>query len=242
MIDSLNITNGQYVQLNYQIAGTEKRVFAVIVDRCIQFILYWMLFKFLDSVSFRYFFSGFFREFIIIVSIFIVYLINLMQEIFLHGKTIGKYLFKIKVITEQSEPPSFQQCFIRWILYPIDALIIGMVMISKHGQRIGDMASGCYVVFDERSKVVKASIETDYQYIKENYKPEYEEEELRGMKEKDIQLILKGLYNVKYVSQINDVASIICKKYNLTKRNMSAREFLVRLYNDYKYYELNREQ
>ena len=242
MIDSLNITNGQYVQLNYQIAGTEKRVFAVIVDRCIQLILCWMLIIFLDSVSFRYYFSGNFREFVTFVSIFLIYLINLMQEIFWHGKTVGKYLFKIKVITEQSEPPSFQQCFIRWILYPIDEMIIGMVMISKHGQRIGDMASGCYVVFDERAKAVKASVKTDYQYIEENYRPEYEKEELSGMKDKDIQLILKGLYNVKYVSQINEVASIICKKYNISKKNMSAREFLVRLYNDYKYYELNREQ
>lgn len=172
---------------------------------------------------------------------FIIYLLNLTLEYLLHGRTLGKMLFKIKVITEQCEPPSFQQCFIRWILYPIDEMIIGMVMISKHGQRIGDMASGCYVVFEEKAKAVKASITTDYQYVEEGYSPIYEEKELSGLKEKDIRLIINALYNTKYQSQLGTIADIIQNKQALNKNGLSNKEFLIRVYNDYKYYEMIQE-
>lgn len=172
---------------------------------------------------------------------FIIYLLNLTLEYLLHGKTLGKMLFKIKVITEQCEPPSFQQCFIRWILYPIDEMIIGMVMISKHGQRIGDMASGCYVVFEEKAKAVKASITTDYQYVEEGYSPIYEEKELSGLKDKDIRLIINALYNTKYQSQLGTIADIIQNKQALNKNGLSNKEFLIRVYNDYKYYEMIQE-
>ncbi len=172
---------------------------------------------------------------------FIIYLLNLTLEYLLHGRTLGKMLFKIKVITEQCEPPSFQQCFIRWILYPIDEMIIGMVMISKHGQRIGDMASGCYVVFEEKAKAVKASITTDYQYVEEGYSPIYEEKELNGLKDKDIRLIINALYNTKYQSQLGTIADIIQNKQALNKNGLSNKEFLIRVYNDYKYYEMIQE-
>lgn len=242
MIDSLNITNGQYVQLNYQIAGTEKRIFAVLIDRIIQIIFVIMIINFLDEIPLKAYFSRNFIIFMDFIFVSVIYLMNLAQEYLFHGKTIGKFLFKIKVITEQSEPPSFQQCFIRWILYPIDLIIIGLVMLSKHGQRIGDMASGCYVVFEEKAKAVNASITTDYEYLTDSYKPKFKETELSSIKEKDINLILKGLYDLKYISQIGDVAAIICKKHNLTKKSMGTREFLIQLYNDYKYYEMIREQ
>ena len=237
MIENFDITNGQYVQLKYQIAGVEKRIFAVCVDRAIQILLLILTFSLIDDMHLSHNASAFFY----LTIGFIIYLLNLTLEYLLHGRTLGKMIFKIKVITEQSEPPSFQQCFIRWILYPIDEMIIGMVMISKHGQRIGDMASGCYVVFEEKAKAVKASITTDYQYVEEGYSPIYEEKELSGLKEKDIRLIINALYNTKYQSQLGTIADIIQNKQALNKNGLSNKEFLIRVYNDYKYYEMMQE-
>lgn len=237
MIENFDITNGQYVQLRYQIAGAEKRIFAVCVDRAIQIVLLILTFSMIDEMHLSHNSSAFFY----LTIGFIIYLLNLTLEYLLHGRTLGKMLFKIKVITEQCEPPSFQQCFIRWILYPIDEMIIGMVMISKHGQRIGDMASGCYVVFEEKAKAVKVSITTDYQYVEEGYSPIYEEKELSGLKDKDIRLIINALYNTKYQSQLGTIADIIQNKQALNKNGLSNKEFLIRVYNDYKYYEMIQE-
>jgi hypothetical protein len=160
---------------------------------------------------------------------------NLILEYFWNGKTIGKKIMKIKVISDNCQPPTFQQCLLRWIIYPIDSMLIGLIFINKYGQRIGDMAAGCYVVNEKTKKLVNVSIEDDYRYVEKDYQPVYSQ--LDAMTEKEEALILKALYDRNYVSQQTEIARSISKKLNLEQQESNSERFLIQLYNDYKYLE-----
>ncbi len=233
MKEKVEIVNGQYVKLNYTMAGLESRIFAVIIDRTIQLVLIILVFSFVSN-------QGYFstREFLSVCLYVIIYLMNLMTEYLWHGKTIGKWAMKIKVVTNECQPPCFQQCFLRWILYPIDEMIVGFVLISKHNQRLGDMTSGCYVVKEKSQKDVKVSISDDYRYIEDDYEPIYGEEEIKVLSDEDEQLILKALYHPNYVSQQSAYAKRILKQMDVEKQDLSDKDFLIQVYNDYNYWKI----
>ncbi len=235
MNDRLEIVNGQYVKMNYTLAQPETRLLAVIIDRIIQYVVgiglsVFIVENFGNSDTILYL--------VIFLEVFI-YLINLILECCWHGKTLGKKILKIKVITENCQPPSFQQCFMRWVIYPIDFWIIGFVMISKHGQRFGDMASGCYVVNEWKKKIVRASIAEEYRYVEPDYRPYYTN--LEQMGEKEGQLALRSLYEPNFISQQNEVVKVLCKKLQISQDGMSSETFLKQLYNDYQYALIKQE-
>lgn len=232
MIGKIEVINGQYVKMNYQVAGTDSRMIALGIDRSIQWLLA-LLLLFLILELERFVVKP--NEFLIVAVYVLIYTMNLILEYIWHGKTIGKKIMKIKVISDNCQPPSFQQCLLRWIIYPIDSMIIGLIFISKHGQRIGDMAAGCYVVNEKTKKLVNVSIEDDYRYVEKDYEPVYTQ--LNAMTEKEEALILKALYDPNYVSQQTEIARSISKKLDLEQQESNSERFLIQLYNDYKYLE-----
>jgi len=73
-------------------------------------------------------------------------------ETFWNGQTIGKKLFKIKVIDQNSLKATFQQVFIRNILRFVDTLpffyLVGgvSILLSRKFQRLGDIAANTLVI------------------------------------------------------------------------------------------------
>lgn len=70
------------------------------------------------------------------------------------GYTLGKFVFRIKVVTGEGRPPGFLKSLIRTLLRLIDTnpLLMGSlpagisVLVTASRQRIGDLAAGTYVV------------------------------------------------------------------------------------------------
>lgn len=235
MNDRLEIVNGQYVKMNYTLAQPETRLLAVVLDRTIQYIVGIAL----ALIIVNNFGSDDTIMYLLIFLEVAIYLMNLILEYCWHGKTLGKKILKIKVITENCQPPSFQQCFMRWVIYPIDFWIIGFVMISKHGQRFGDMASGCYVVNEWKKKIVRASIAEEYRYVEPDYRPHYTN--LEQMGEREVQFALRALYEPNFISQQDEIAKMLCKKLQISQDGMSSETFLKQLYNDYQYALIKQE-
>lgn len=235
MNDRLEIVNGQYVKMNYTLAQPETRLLAVVLDRTIQYIVGIAL----ALIIVNNFGSDDTIMYLLIFLEVAIYLMNLILEYCWHGKTLGKKILKIKVITENCQPPSFQQCFMRWVIYPIDFWIIGFVMISKHGQRFGDMASGCYVVNEWKKKIVRASIAEEYRYVEPDYRPHYTN--LEQMGEREVQFALRALYEPNFISQQDEIAKMLCKKLQISQDGMSSETFLKQLYNDYQYALIRQE-
>lgn len=91
---------------------------------------------------------------------------TLLWEYFGKGVSPGKWIMKIKVIAQDGAPPSFSQCFVRWIFLFLDAYstlllyfvspwtlilvafgpAVAVARIERSRQRYGDVAAGTFVV------------------------------------------------------------------------------------------------
>ncbi|MBP5420958.1 MAG: hypothetical protein J6Y78_00810 [Paludibacteraceae bacterium] len=87
MIGKIEVINGQYVKMNYQVAGTDSRMIALGIDRSIQWLLA-LLLLFLILELERFVVKP--NEFLITSVYVLIYTMNLILEYIWHGKTIGK--------------------------------------------------------------------------------------------------------------------------------------------------------
>lgn len=74
---------------------------------------------------------------------------NLLFEIFMDGRSIGKRALNLKVARLDGGQPGLGHYLMRWMLRPIDAAaMLGAVIIlfNGRGQRIGDIAAGTCVI------------------------------------------------------------------------------------------------
>ncbi len=78
----------------------------------------------------------------------------IIQEYFLNGQTIGKRILKLRIISVSGGGASFHAILIRNLVGIIEVgyfpIIAGFVsLFNSRGQRIGDILTSCYVVFEE---------------------------------------------------------------------------------------------
>jgi uncharacterized RDD family membrane protein YckC len=72
----------------------------------------------------------------------------------LKGWTPGKLLFGLRNVGEDGQPPGIGRALIRWVLFIVDGLCVGLVglivaLSNKGHRRVGDMAASTYVVGKE---------------------------------------------------------------------------------------------
>lgn len=81
------------------------------------------------------------------------------------GRTVGKFVARTRVVNAQGRKPSFVQALVRSLfrLIEVNPLLVGgapagiAILVSKHRQRIGDMAAGTYVVLEKDARRIGAS-------------------------------------------------------------------------------------
>lgn len=79
------------------------------------------------------------------------------------GKTLGKYALFIRVVNAAGDTPSLGQVSMRTLLrlVEVNPLFLGgipagvAVLMSKHRQRLGDMAAGTYVLRDKDLRALR---------------------------------------------------------------------------------------
>ena len=98
-------------------------------------------------------FLGEFGNGLLLISMFLlVWLYNVLFEVLNHGATPGKRVIGLKVMNINGTPVGWSSSMIRNLLRFIDSLpgcyAFGCiaVLISKHFQRLGDLAAGTIVV------------------------------------------------------------------------------------------------
>jgi len=81
-----------------------------------------------------------------------IFFFTLVQELFFGGQTIGKKVMKLKVVHLEGREVPVSSYLLRWLLRIVDVWIlfgsIGTlaIILSKNGQRIGDLAANTIVV------------------------------------------------------------------------------------------------
>jgi len=154
--ESLNIQSGQGYEFELPIAGLGSRAYAFTIDWHIRFLiaLVWILLTLLISKQFtEASFAGIVFSFLPAAIIYFLY--HPIVELFMDGNTPGKRYAKVRVVTTEGDIPSSSAILVRNVLRIVDTLpmfyLVGMgaCLITKEQRRIGDIAAGTLLVYED---------------------------------------------------------------------------------------------
>ena len=115
-----NIPTAQNVILNYRLANIGQRILAGLIDLCLIYIYYYLVYEllYLPLQGSEEQIKGNLTLLILLSLPGVLYFPIL--EYFLKGQTPGKAILKIRVTTEEGKPPNFGESLLRWILRAVD--------------------------------------------------------------------------------------------------------------------------
>lgn len=259
------------IDLEFSLAAFHKRMFAWLIDLLLIFIYcYVMIFFIYGNLieGFRWRSQGVQDKlslFLVLFTVAIpVMLYHLLFEIFMNGRSPGKFFMGIKVMNKEGASASLSQLMLRWILclpnyfliivtaaynplylFAI-ALILGIaalpdvisIAVSAKSQRLGDLAAGT-VVIDTRYHMDIG--ETIYMEVAtEGYQPLFPQ--VLKLSDRDINGI-RNLLNSKLTRETENYIYKVAYRIEevlQVKMNGEPLFFLQTLLKDYNYLTQNR--
>lgn len=168
---TIEIVTPQNVVIEYEFGAMIERGIAMLIDITVVYLpIYGVLLLF--KVEPDFFTYGFFPLIAFI-------LITAIQTYYFHGITLGKLLFKLRVIREDGEELDFSSLALRSVFLLVDLFLSSgiiacfLIITSPKSQRLGDMASRMLVIRQKEKSMY------DIQSLKrinelDTYKPSYE--------------------------------------------------------------------
>jgi uncharacterized RDD family membrane protein YckC len=170
--DAYDLRTPEQIDLQYDLAGLGSRFMAIALDTLIQTVVILALgavFGFgmaLIGLSSRDLFGrdpNYLFMIGIAVAILLIFLLNwgyfLIFELIWSGQTPGKRWAGIRVLTVRGEPVTLIHVLVRNLMRLVDMLpssyTIGIIciLVSRRGQRLGDMVAGTVVVRERRAEL-----------------------------------------------------------------------------------------
>ena len=147
-----NIATPEGVELRLPVAGLSSRALAWLIDAAIK-----MFGVFIGALVLA--FLGDLGRGILLIGLFVVlWLYNVLFEVFNHGATPGKKALGLRVMNVNGTPVGWTGSLIRNLLRFVDTLpgcyAFGCisVLLSRNFQRFGDLAAGTIVVYEDRKQ------------------------------------------------------------------------------------------
>lgn len=169
---SLHVETPENVVLDYQLAGPTVRGLAYLLDTLVRTGIMLVMGIFLGLASAVW--SGGVSFGLYLVLGFTVYwFYYVVCEVCFRGKTIGKHALGIRVIQARGYPISFWPSCLRNIVRVVDAMpfllqqawLLGMqgvgfitILVTKRGQRLGDLVAGTVVIAERPVRLPKEPI------------------------------------------------------------------------------------
>ena len=124
----LKVQTPQNVQINYELGSVGLRLVAAILDLVVA-ILYILLAQYLvNTIASINLFAGDISILFFLVIVLPVIMYLPVSEYLWNGRTVGKYLLKLKVVRADGTAPSLGDYILRWLLRTIDVKL-GFLMI-----------------------------------------------------------------------------------------------------------------
>lgn len=165
--------NGQYVQIEQTPASIGHRIFAQLIDTVLMYF-YALASTAAMAVMGRVNSTASMIVAVVLTLISILYA-PICEQIW--GRTLGKYVLKMRVVMQNGEAVSIGASILRWLLWYFDLLGFGLLsMFCNHrNMRIGDLAAGTIVVMDGSEKAAHAFDESMNRFTNLNpdYQPKY---------------------------------------------------------------------
>ncbi|WP_323758383.1 RDD family protein [Roseivirga sp.] len=233
-MQAVSIQTSQNIQLEYPLAGIGDRILAFVIDAVII-----LSFIFITNIILGA--SGISMTVAMNVMLSIVaYLYRLVSEVFFNGQTVGKRALHIKVVKLDGSVPSFGAYFLRWLMEPIDFFIMGLgvvfIILTKNGQRVGDLLAGTTVVKMKKITATNVRNKVIMETVDENYVPKIPE--AAQLADNEIHLIKDALSAFREGAKERPLLLIEAKlkeKYNI-QSDMPTVKFMYTLLRDHTYY------
>ena len=160
----LELQSPEGLDYRLEIAGIGARSYAFVVDWHIRILLVmtWILSLGVSFYSFQEFRTLFQTKplplpwlLILISGVLIFFLYHVVLEIALAGRTPGKRMAGVRLVTSDGRSPGIGAILLRNVFRLIDCLpgfyLVGLlsVALTRHRVRIGDLASGLVLVYDK---------------------------------------------------------------------------------------------
>lgn len=252
----VKLDTGFNIEVDFATAPFHKRMFAWMVDLLICWVyvsLASALFK-LPSYFIIFISSGI-PGLLLTAPVFFYHLIF---ETVLNGRSPGKMLFSLRVITEAGGQPSLGQFLLRWAFRLLDfpvfilallfteqipwwtfpLLFMGLfsVILTGKSQRIGDLVAGT-ILIDTKNKT--SWEDTVFREVESTYRPRYPK--VMQLTDRDINTLKTIIENVR---KRNDyelamrISDRIKSKLQM-QSDQDSLDFLETLLKDYNYYSTN---
>ena len=153
----LTVVTPEGVVLDFRAAGVASRTLAKGIDLLIQFVA---LIGAVFLAAFMVLVNEAFAVVTIVITIFLIfYGYSAVLETWWDGKTVGKKLFGIKVITTEGGPVRFRHAAIRSMIATFDfffpspggLIAVFFALLTKRSQRLGDLAAGTIVIREPKA-------------------------------------------------------------------------------------------
>ena len=243
-MSKLYITTTQNVPLFFNTASIGERMLGYLIDMIVKasyaISLYYLL-KYSGALDVIINMEMWNRNTIFLVIYSPIVFSSLLTENLMEGRTLGKMLVKTRVVKIDGYQASFTDYFTRWIFRLVDidlGFVAGVVsmLLTKHTQRLGDLAAGTAVV-SEKSKynlthTILAEINGDYQpYFSRAQMLRFNDNDMRIIKENAVIAIQSRdeALMEKLTTKMEEV--IRSKNQFPTKKN-----FIAKVIEDYNYY------
>lgn len=239
-----DIITGQYVRISQTAASVGDRIAARLIDYFVlgaySFLVSMLLAQFIFTLDF-----GLLSDVIRIACLFLFLIFptmfySLVCEMFFHGKSAGKYVRHIRVVSIDGAQPTFGQLIIRWLFLLVDvwASCIGIlpIALTKRHQRFGDLAAGTMVIHEDDYQNWHSALDEFY-WLTPDYKPEYPQaERLSDGQANLIDRTLHGSdgYDFNQVEKLADKVAQFLK----VKPKEGKFGFLTKVLQDYQYFTL----
>jgi uncharacterized RDD family membrane protein YckC len=175
MRNSLEISSATGVDLQLNIAGPGARSYAFVIDWHIRIVLAlgwfagmsYAVFGGLSLVENESVDSNSYVFLVVLPTFALYFLYHPVLEIAMRGRTPGKRIAGVRIVTQEAQLPSVMAHLIRNVLRILDSLPIGYVigllatLLTEKSVRIGDIAAGTVLIYesdDRDNKTVKPDI------------------------------------------------------------------------------------
>ena len=175
MRNSLEISSATGVDLQLNIAGPGARSYAFVIDWHIRIVLAlgwfagmsYAVFGGLGMVENESVDSNSYVFLVVLPTFALYFLYHPVLEIAMRGRTPGKRIAGVRIVTQDAQLPSVMAHLIRNVLRILDSMPIGYViglvatLLTEKSVRIGDIAAGTVLIYesdDRDNKTVKPDI------------------------------------------------------------------------------------
>ncbi|MGG9972256.1 RDD family protein [Ferruginibacter sp. SUN002] len=244
------------IDIEFEVAEFHKRFFAYLID-IILMVIYLISMIYLFVGDYRLRFGEASIGFVILAVFIPLIFYTLLSELWLNGQTVGKKIFKIKVVSLDGGEPTLSQYLLRWflrfyewgfivfflfwgngkmgflILFLGGIVSIIIISISKRNQRLGDIVAGTVVVNTTSKFTVNDTI---FMHVADtNYKVKFPQ--VMRLSDRDINTIKNVLTQVQKTNDhqmCNRVANKVKEVLGINT-DMFAVDFLEKIMADYNY-------